>query len=383
MIIVLNKPLRVQIAVLACLVPFAFLASLGVPTFAATISPQEVENSATVAQEIPQPAKTTAAESTTEAESTTVAEPTPAANQTQVTSQPATLSEFNKDDAFGFLKAVCDIGPRPSRSLGMQKQQSFLKQHFEQLGAEVMMQPFNARHPNRGDIVQLSNMVVRWNPERKQRLLFCCHYDTRPFPDRDPTNPNGVFIGANDGGSGVAVLCELGKHVANMEGKYGIDFVFFDGEEFVFVAKRDPMFLGSSFFANEYATRRFAWKYQFGVLLDMVGDKNLQIHYEGNSLGFAPRLTRSIWTVANQLGVEEFVPKQRHKIRDDHLPLNSIARIETCDIIDFDYPAPDGKNAYWHTTKDTVENCSADSLGKVGRVVLEWVRQMQRLNRPK
>jgi glutaminyl-peptide cyclotransferase len=292
-----------------------------------------------------------------------------------------TEGQFNGNAAFEYLKTVCDFGPRMSLSDGMRKQQEFLKTHFEQLGAAVTVQPFNARDPNSGNWIQLSNMVVRWNPERKIRLLICCHYDTRPFPDRDPVNPRGVFIGANDGGSGVAVLCELGKHVAQLDGKYGIDFVFFDGEEYVFVAKRDPMFLGSTYFANQYATQRFDWKYQFGVLLDMVGDANLQIHYEGNSLGYASRLTRSIWGVAKELGVKEFVPNQRHKIRDDHLPLNQIARIETCDIIDFDFPDPNSKNAYWHTQNDTVEHCSADSLGKVGVVVLEWLRQMQRLNR--
>ena len=190
-------------------------------------------------------------------------------------------------------------------------------------------------------------------------------------------------MGANDGGSGVALLCELGKQIAEMDGGYGIDFVFFDGEEFVYLAQRDPMFLGSTFFANEYASRKFDWKYQFAILVDMVGDKNLQIHYEGNSLGYAPRLTRSIWSVAKDLGVVEFVPEQRHKIRDDHLPLNSIAGIETCDIIDFDYPDLNSNNAYWHTQRDIVENCSAESLEKVGSVVLEWLRQMQELNQGK
>ena len=297
----------------------------------------------------------------------------------------AAATDFDGAAAYEYLKKICDIGPRPSVSVGMTRQRELLTKHFEELGATIIVQTFDARDPNTGSLVQLSNLMARWHPERKNRLLLCCHYDTRPFPDRDTQNPTGVFLGANDGGSGVAVLCELGKFIDGMDGKYGVDFVFFDGEEFVFVAQRDPMFLGSTFFANEYATRKFDWKYQFGVLLDMVGDANLQIYYEGNSFGFAPRLTRSIWSVAHDLGIKEFIPKQRHKINDDHLPLNSIARIDTCDIIDFDYPDPDAatKNAFWHTQQDTVENCSADSLGKVGRVMLEWLRQMQRLNKSK
>ena len=232
----------------------------------------------------------------------------------------------------------------------------------------------NARNPNTGEQVTLANTLVRWHPKRRKRLLICCHYDTRPYPDQDPDNPQGTFIGANDGASGVALLCELGNHLADLPGKYGIDYVFFDGEEFVYVHRRDPMFLGSTYFANQYAAGQVSGKYRYGILVDMVADKNLEIFYEGNSMDYAPRLTRSVWSVAAELGVKEFKQSQRHKIRDDHLPLNAIAKIPTCDIIDFDYPVRG--NAYWHTEKDVVENCSAESLGKVGRVVLEWLRQL-------
>ena len=209
--------------------------------------------------------------------------------------------------------------------------------------------------------------------------MVCCHYDTRPFADRDPVDPRAPFIGANDGGSGVGLLCELGRHVGQMEGKYGIDLVFFDGEEFVFVYRRDPMFLGSDYFARQYAAKRMRVRYHYAILVDMVADRELEICVEGNSLEMAPRLTRSLWAVARELGVEAFKQEQRHRLRDDHLPLNSIARIPTVDIIDFDYPRPEMKNAYWHTRQDIPEHCSAESLQQVGSVVLEWLRQMQQM----
>jgi Zn-dependent M28 family amino/carboxypeptidase len=135
------------------------------------------------------------------------------------------------------------------------------------------------------------------------------------------------------------------------------------------------MFLGSTHFAREYAAGRVRAKYVAGVLVDMVADKQLQIYYEGNSLRRAPRVTRDLWDIADRLKIKEFIPERRHSIRDDHLPLIQIARIPVCDIIDFDFPV-DG-NAYWHTEQDTLENCSADSLGKVGQVVLQWLREMQ------
>lgn len=292
-------------------------------------------------------------------------------------------TEFDGEAAFEFLRRAVAIGPRISATAGMARQQEWLTEHFEALGATVRKQPFRVRHPHLGTEVELSNLIVRFHPERQRRLLICCHYDTRPFPDRDPRNPQGVFLGANDGASGVGLLCELGRHVPDLEGQFGIDFVFFDGEEFVFVHRRDPMFLGSQYFAEQYAAGQWDVRYTYGVLVDMVGDADLQIYYERNSIKFAPRLTRSIWGVAEKLGVKEFVATTRHGIKDDHLPLNSIAKIPTCDIIDFDYPNPDQRNVYWHTEQDRVENCSAESLDKVGRVILEWLRQMQELNSEK
>ena len=282
-------------------------------------------------------------------------------------------TEFDEKRAFGYMKKVCDIGPRVSASKGMWKQQEFIKKHFTELGGAVYFQHFKVRNPANNSQATLANTIVRFQPERTKRVLICCHYDTRPFPDQDPTNPRGTFIGANDGGSGVGLLCELGNHMKSLEGKFGVDLVFFDGEEFVYVHRRDPMFLGSTFFSQQYAAGKFKGRYRYGVLVDMVADKNLEIHYEGNSLGYAPRLTRHLWSVAGELGVTEFKKTERHKIRDDHLPLNQIAKIPTCDIIDFDFPVTG--NSYWHTEKDIVENCSAESLGKVGRVVLEWLRQ--------
>ena len=299
----------------------------------------------------------------------------PPAGQVSTTTDEHNETTFDETIAFDFLEKVCEIGPRMSGTKGMKQQQDLLLEHFQTTGGAVYFQSFPAEHPVDKRQIEMKNMMVRWHPNRNKRLLICCHYDTRPFPDSDPVNPRGVFIGANDGGSGVALMCELGRHVQALKGDYGVDFVFFDGEEFVFVNRRDPMFLGSTFFAKEYAAGRVRANYETGVLVDMVADKNLQIYYEGNSLLKAPRVTRDLWQIAGSLGIKEFVPKRGHKIRDDHLPLIRIARIPVCDIIDFDFPV--NGNAYWHTEKDVIENCSAESLGKVGTVVLHWLREMQ------
>jgi hypothetical protein len=109
-------------------------------------------------------------------------------------------------------------------------------------------------------------------------------------------------------------------------------------------------------------------KYVWGVVVDMVADRRLDLYMEKNSLLLAPKLTRSIWKTAGRLGVREFIPRQKHEIQDDHLPLNLTALIPTCDIIDFDY-------AYWHTTADVPAKCSGASLSKVARVLLTWLEE--------
>lgn len=274
--------------------------------------------------------------------------------------------------AFGYLTKVCDIGPRISGTAGMTRQQRLIQRHMSDLGGKVSYQSFDAPHPLTGRPVRLDNMIVSWNPEAKQRVLLACHYDTRPFPDQDRRNPRGRFIGANDGASGVALFMELAHHMQQIEFPYGVDFVFFDAEELVYVendgTSRGDYFLGSTHFANEYKQSPPPHRYVCGVLVDMIADKRLELYLEKNSLKHAPEVTRSLWKTAARLKVEEFIPREKHEVRDDHIPLNEIAGIPTCDIIDFDYP-------HWHTTQDVPARCSGESLVKVGRVLLEWLRR--------
>ncbi len=285
---------------------------------------------------------------------------------------------FDGAASYEVLKSVCKIGSRTSGTKGMAAQQAWLEKHFTELGGKVSFQKFEARHPLSGDRVPMANAIVEWHPDRKERILLCCHYDTRPFPDNDP-NPRkrrDLFLGANDGASGVALLAELGRHMPELKSKLGVDFVFFDGEELVYESTRDPFFLGSEHFAREYVANPPQHKYVKGVLLDMVADAELHLFYEQNSakVAGARKTMEEIWGVAKKLGVAEFRPRMGHEVRDDHLALNDIAKIPTCDIIDFDYPVPGARNTYWHTTNDTPQHCSALSLAKVGWVLHEWLK---------
>lgn len=278
---------------------------------------------------------------------------------------------FNGARAYEYLKQICAIGRRPSGSPGMAKQQELLAKHFSELGGKVGFQRFRVPHPQTGQPVPMANLVVQWHPESKTRVLLCAHYDTLPYPMLDPRNPKGVFVGANDGGSGVAVLMELAHEIPKLQLNYGVDFVLFDGEEFIF-NRGDRYFLGSEYFARAYRDTPPPFRYRWGVLLDMIGDADLQIYYERNSVRWPETrpLVEDIWATARRLGVREFIPRKKYEIRDDHLPLRNIGGIPTCDVIDFDYPV-------WHTQKDTVDQCSALSLAKVGWVIREWLKAVR------
>jgi hypothetical protein len=274
---------------------------------------------------------------------------------------------FDGAKAYEYLKQICKIGRRPGGSAGMEAQQKLLTEHFEKLGAKVRLQRFRAKHPAEGPDLSMANLIVEWHPQSKERILVCTHYDTLPYPMMDRKNPRGVFVGANDGGSGVALLMALGHDMPGLATRYGVDFVFFDGEEFVFT-NDDPFFLGSEFFATSYAKTPPPYRYRWGVLLDMIGDADLQIYQERHSMWWEDTrpLVEEIWATARRLGVREFIARRKHEVRDDHLALHNIAGIPACDIIDFDYSA-------WHTQGDTPERCSALSLAKVGWVLREWL----------
>lgn len=282
-----------------------------------------------------------------------------------------TANPLSAPRAFKYLEQICELGPRISGSEGMSKQQALVKEHFEKLGGKVSFQRFEAANPLGGAKVPMANLICEWHPDHKERILLAAHYDTRPRPDQDPDpvqRKNGVFLGANDGASGVAVLMELAHLMPKLDGDVGVDFVLLDGEELVYT-EGDKYFVGSEHFAREYVAKPPKHKYRWGVLLDMVGDQNLSVYQEQHSVSWRDTrpLVKEIWATAGKLGVDGFIPRVGYKMLDDHVPLRNIGKIPTCDVIDFDYP-------YWHTIEDVPRRCSGASLAKVGWVIYEWLR---------
>jgi Zn-dependent M28 family amino/carboxypeptidase len=220
-----------------------------------------------------------------------------------------------------------------------------------------------------GEQLRLTNIIASFRPKDPARILLCAHWDTRPRAEQDETRSrrNDPIPGANDGASGVAVLMEVAGLLKNIPPSIGVDIVLFDGEDYGKEGDHASYLLGSRYFAEhkggDYIPR-------FGILLDMVGDKFLELPRERYSLRYAPDVVAMVWKTAASLGVQQFHDETGEEIMDDHLPLNE-AGIQTIDIIDFNYPDP--TNRYWHTHQDTPEHCSAESLEAVGVVITSVV----------
>jgi len=272
---------------------------------------------------------------------------------------------FDGQTAYDELLKQCSFGPRNPGGNGHRACGEYLQSRLRESVDQVEVQRFWHRDPraNPGDFLEFTNYIGIVNPKEERRVLLAAHWDTRPRADRDPDSANREkpILGANDGASGVAVLLQLAKMFKKQRPKVGVDIVFFDGEDFGREGELNEYFLGSQFFAGKLGS----YRPEYGILLDMIGDRDLAIPLESNSLRAAPQVMEKIWKAARLLRVEAFRQERGMAIADDHLPLLA-AGIPMVDLIDFDY-------SFWHTLKDTPEATSPGSLAAVGRVVAQVV----------
>ena len=270
------------------------------------------------------------------------------------------IPTFNADKAFDYLKKQCSFGPRPPGVTAHEKTKDYLASELKKYANSVVLQNFTHKSGER--ILNLTNIIAIFGPNVDKKVILAAHWDTRPFADRDsdPKKRSQPILGANDGASGVAVLLELARAFRSETPPIKIIMVLFDGEDYG--KNSGEMFLGSRHFARKI---RPEWVPEYGILLDMIGDKDLDIYIEQNSINAAPDVVRKVWNLADDLKLKGFYRKVGYSITDDHIELINVG-IECIDIIDFNYP-------YWHTLEDTPGKCSPQSLETIGKLLLELI----------
>jgi Iap family predicted aminopeptidase len=276
----------------------------------------------------------------------------------------AKIPEFDSQRAFAFLLKQCEIGPRNPGSEGHRKCRDYLQATLSQYADTVRTQPFPLRFGRPEQTEEAYNIIARFLPEKKERILLCAHWDTRPWADEDPDpkKHDTPVLGANDGASGVAVLLEVARLLHEHKAPVGVDIVLFDGEDAGTSGSMYSWAQGSQYFARTLAPED---RPVFGVLIDMIGDADLVIDKEANSVNAARPVVEKVWKIAKDLDCTAFKPELGSSIMDDHIPLLQVG-VPCIDLIDLDYP-------YWHTTSDTPDKCSAASLDQVGRVLVHLI----------
>jgi len=272
---------------------------------------------------------------------------------------------FDGQNAYEFLTAQTDFGPRNPGSEGARLCCDYLIAELLKTADQVTKQPFTLMDTRLDTSYNLMNIIASYNlsPPDGQRILLMAHWDTRHIADHDPEpeNRSQPILGANDGASGVAVLLQIGQILKENPPPIGVDVVLFDGEDYGTEGDNEYWCNGSKYFAENIGSYRPV----YAVLLDMIGDSDLRILKEGNSLQYAEKFTNKIWKKALKLKLPAFVDEIGPTVYDDHIPVNR-AGIPAVDIIDFEYP-------YWHTIDDTPDKCSPQSLAQVGTLILALI----------
>ena len=262
------------------------------------------------------------------------------------------------------LEAVVAVGPRPPGSPALEKLRGYIRSVGKKYADEIREQNFNFQRQGGPTVAMVNIELVFHGKTKKAPLLFGAHYDTRPFADKEkePYSQKLPIVGANDGGSGTAVLLALAQYLHTHKPNRPVRLVFFDGEDYGVEGSSD-YFLGSKHYAGQLKNKdRREWPYCV-LIIDMVGDKKLKIVRETYSAENASWLLDLIAKSAEKLKVSQFSNPKKITIRDDHLPFIKIG-VPAAVLMDFDYP-------YWHTLQDTLDKCSPESLFAVFSVVVD------------
>jgi len=272
---------------------------------------------------------------------------------------PAALKISGKN-AYQNLKDFVALGPRPLGSDGHTRAEQFIVGHLE--GVQVEQDKFSTQ--TAAGPFAMNNILAKFPGKRDGIIVLAGHYDTN-LPLK-----NTSYVGANDGGSDVGLMLEIASQIRSHppEG-YSIWLLFTDGEEATIQWSDSDSVYGARHIAQKWSTNGTAAKIKAFLLLDMIGDKDLDVDRDTNS---TPWLLDVVYRSAQRVGQQSHFFAHTNTIGDDHLPFRAVG-IPVADIVDLDYGFD---NVFHHTTQDTPDKCSAASLQIVGDVVMETVRAL-------
>ena len=278
--------------------------------------------------------------------------------------------QFDGNQAHRWVEYMVNAGPRipntaPHRAIG-----DWLVQQLRQRADTVEVQEW-VHVTHAGDSLHMRNILARFRPADPNRVLYVSHWDSKPHAtmDPDPAKRNDPVPGANDGASSTAMLLGVADELKKRPPTMGVDLLFVDGEDYGNFGEYDDqdVLIGSRWFSQHLPPN---YHPLFAVLWDMIGDYTQQFTQEGYSNRHAPEVVERVWTAARDLGLDRvFVDRPGAEMTDDHLPLQGagLRIIDVIDCCDNNYPP-------WHTTQDTPDKVSPQSLANAGKVALALVR---------
>jgi hypothetical protein len=302
--------------------------------------------------------------------------------QTETVQKPAAFVKkapaFNEDSAYYWVQKQVAFGPRVPGSKAHANCAAFIEKALKDYGLTVVVQtaPITT-YDNK--IFNLKNIIASYKPEFQKRVLLLAHWDSRHIADNDTKDENKAIDGADDGGSGVAVLLEIARQLSKADLKVGVDLFFSDLEDYGQPddsdkpKMQDSWCLGTQYWAKNMHVPGYTANY--GILLDMVGAKGAIFPREGTGSYFAPDVVNKVWSTAKNLGYSSyFTDDKTGNTTDDHLYVNTIAKIPCIDIVHMS-PVSGSYGEHHHTHKDTMDIIDKNTLKVVGQTVLEVLWQ--------
>ena len=266
---------------------------------------------------------------------------------------------FDSNRAWTDLERQVAFGPRPAGSAALAQCRQYIEAQLKAAGITYREQAFDAMTP--AGVIKMVNVIGTIPGRRPERIALATHYDTKRFQQFK-------FVGASDGASSTAAVLELARVLKNRQNEFTIELLFLDGEEAVNVEWRDPdNTYGSKYYVQAAKQAGTLSGLKALILLDMVGDRDLDIRPDSNS---ARWLNAIVWSSAARLGYSSTFVPEGFTVEDDHLPFVQ-AGVASIDIIDLDYPQ-------WHTPADDLDHVSPLSLQAVGDVLLAAVPDIER-----